>query len=169
MVNYKYLNFYVLVFITLTYVSALSCRRVSSNDLLEADDSNIRVASSDTLLVSIFNWARETSDGYVGIDSDPVGPWYEAALPGREAFCIRDVSHQSIGAEILGQGKQNLNMFRKFVENISEEKDYCSYWEIIVNDQAMPAEQFSDARGNIHSYADIKEKAQSQHTAEAHL
>jgi len=32
-----------------------------------------------------------------------VGYWYEAALPGREAFCMRDVSHQSIGAETLGE------------------------------------------------------------------
>ena len=73
----------------------------------------------------------------MGKDSDPVGPWYEAALPGREAFCIRDVSHQCIGAEILGQGKQNLNMLRKFVENISEAKDFCSYWEI--NRHNLPA------------------------------
>jgi len=144
MINYKHLYFYTLVFMTLTCVSGSSCRRVSSNDLLAADDSSIRVASSDTLLVSIFNWARETSDGYVGNDSDPVGPWYEAALPGREAFCIRDVSHQCIGSEILWQGKQNLNMFRKFVENISEEKDYCSYWEINRYNKPAPVDYASD-------------------------
>jgi hypothetical protein len=144
MISYKYLYFYILVLIALTCVAVSSCRRDSSNDLLSADESNIRVASSDTLLVSIFNWARETSEGYVGDDSDPVGPWYEAALPGREAFCIRDVSHQCIGAEILRQGKQNLNMFRKFVENISEEKDYCSYWEINRYNKPAPVDYASD-------------------------
>jgi hypothetical protein len=44
-----------------------------------------------------------------------------------------------------------------------------AFREIIVNGKARPAEQFSDARGNIHSYADITVKARSQHTAEAHL
>jgi hypothetical protein len=122
-----------LVFFTILTLLASSCRTSSSYtypDILNADSDSIRMSSSDTALVSIFNWARETSNGYVGNDSDPVGPWYEAALPKREAFCIRDVSHQCIGAEILWQGKQNLNMFRKFVENISEEKDFCTYWEI---------------------------------------
>ena len=87
-----------------------SCKTSSSNDLLFAGSDTIRISSSDTVLVKIFNWARKTSNGYVGKDSDPVGPWYEAALPKREAFCIRDVSHQCIGAEILWQGKQNLNV-----------------------------------------------------------
>ncbi|MFA6126609.1 MAG: hypothetical protein WC699_04845 [Bacteroidales bacterium] len=36
-------------------------------------------------------------------EDDPVGPWYEAAEPGREAFCMRDVSHQSMGAHALGR------------------------------------------------------------------
>ncbi len=121
-----------------------SCKTSSSNDLLFAGSDTIRISSSDTVLVKIFNWARKTSNGYVGKDSDPVGPWYEAALPKREAFCIRDVSHQCIGAEILWQGKQNLNMFRKFVENISEEKDFCSYWEINRYNKPAPVDYASD-------------------------
>jgi len=44
-----------------------------------------------------------------------------------------------------------------------------TFREIMVNGKAMPALQFSDATGNIHSYADIIAKANSQHTAEAHL
>jgi hypothetical protein len=149
--------FYTLVYITLAIVPGLSCKSVSSTDLLEADNSNIRVSSSDTLLVSVFNWARKTSDGYVGNDSDPVGPWYEASLPGREAFCIRDVSHQCIGSEILWQGKQNLNMFRKFVENISEEKDFCSYWEINRYNKPAPVDYASvdDFWYNLNANFDI--------------
>ena len=115
-----------------------------TNNPPTGDGNTIRIASSDTNLVNIFNWAKATSQSYVGKDSDPVGPWYEAALPGREAFCIRDVSHQCIGAEILGQGKQNLNMLRKFVENISEAKDYCSYWEINRHNKPAPVDYASD-------------------------
>ncbi len=132
------------IFFALGLALTTSCKTASSDDLLVAGSENIRVASSDTLLVKIFNWAQATSDGYVGKDSDPVGPWYEAALPKREAFCIRDVSHQCIGSEILWQGKQNLNMFRKFVENISEEKDYCSYWEINRYNKPAPVDYISD-------------------------
>jgi hypothetical protein len=103
-----------------------------------------RLTSSDTALVAIWNWAKTTSDRYVGKDSDPVGPWYEAALPKREAFCIRDVSHQSIAAEILGHSRQNLNMFRHFVDNISETKDWCSYWEINRYNRPAPVDYASD-------------------------
>jgi hypothetical protein len=121
-----------------------SCKDIASDNLLTRDDDGIRMASSDTLLISVFNWARKTSNDYVGNSSDPVGPWYEASLPNREAFCIRDVSHQCIGAEILWQGKQNLNMFSKFVENISESKDYCSYWEINRYNKPAPVDYASD-------------------------
>lgn len=53
---------------------------------------------------------------YVHDGSDPVGYWYEAALPQREAFCMRDVSHQSVGAQILGLAEHNKNMFGKFAK-----------------------------------------------------
>lgn len=132
------------LFITCGIAIFPSCKTGLSDDLLKNGSDSIRIVSTDTLLVKIFNWAKTTSNGYVGKDNDPVGPWYEAALPKREAFCIRDVSHQCIGAEILWQGKQNLNMFRKFVENISEEKDYCSYWEINRYNKPAPVDYASD-------------------------
>ena len=121
-----------------------ACGTKSYPELLSQPADSIRISSPDTALVKIFNWAQKTSNGYVGSDDDPVGPWYEAALPNREAFCIRDVSHQSIGAEILWQGKQNLNMFRKFVENISESKDWCSFWEINRYNLPAPVDYVSD-------------------------
>jgi hypothetical protein len=115
----KHSNQVVLYGIVLIMSLLTACGTKNSPDLLSRPADSIRISSPDTALVNIFNWAQKTSNGYVGDDNDPVGPWYEAALPQREAFCIRDVSHQCIGAEILWQGKQNLNMFRKFVENIS--------------------------------------------------
>ncbi|MCC6929402.1 MAG: hypothetical protein IT359_10470 [Gemmatimonadaceae bacterium] len=102
------------------------------------------LTTSDTALATIWEWARDKSNGYVGDDADPVGPWYEAALPGREAFCVRDVSHQSIGAEILGHSRQNLNMLRRFVENIAESRDYCTYWEIDRRNRPAPVDYASD-------------------------
>ena len=121
-----------------------SCSKTSTPDLINPPDGEIQLISADTSLLNWFNWAKTTSTSFVGDDADPVGPWYEAALPGREAFCIRDISHQSIGAEILGQGKQNLNMFRKFAENISEEKDFCTYWEINRYNEPAPVDYRND-------------------------
>lgn len=46
--------------------------------------------------------ARKMVLSYAHDGTDSVGYWYEATLPQREAFCMRDVSHQSVGAQILG-------------------------------------------------------------------
>ena len=113
-------------------------------DIADAARTSFCVASDDTALVKIFDWAVSNSNWYVGEDSDPVGPWYEAALPNRQAFCMRDVSHQCIGEELNGHGRQNVNMMGKFVENISESKDYCSYWEIDRNNLPASADYVSD-------------------------
>ncbi len=75
--------------------------------------------SSDAGLERAYSWAREMALSYVHDGGDPVGLWYEAALPQREAFCMRDVSHQSVGAHILGLAAHNKNMFGRFVSNIS--------------------------------------------------
>lgn len=93
--------------------------------------------SSDPLMEQAFNRAKSMALSYKGDSNDPAGPWYEAALPARSAFCMRDVSHQSIGAEILGLSKENKNMLSLFAKNISESKDWCSYWEI--NKYGKPA------------------------------
>lgn len=100
--------------------------------------------TSNIVLEQAFAWARYRALSYAHYGADPVGSWYEAALPNREAFCMRDVSHQAIGAEILGLGKHNENMFRKFAANISAEKDYCSYWEINRHNKPAPADYATD-------------------------
>jgi hypothetical protein len=69
-------------------------------------------------LVRAFDWAKKQALIYV-FDGDPVGLWYEAALPGRRAFCMRDVSHQAAGARVLGLAGYTHNLLRRFAENIS--------------------------------------------------
>ncbi|PHQ61256.1 MAG: hypothetical protein COC08_05645 [Maribacter sp.] len=108
-----------------------------SNPLVGLNCSNKELAEA-------FAWAKNKALSYVHDNSDAVGYWYEAALPNREAFCMRDVSHQAIGAEILGLGKHNYNMFLKFAQNISKEKDYCTYWEINRYDKAAPEDYEND-------------------------
>jgi hypothetical protein len=103
----------------------------------------LTLASPDEALVETFNWAREQALDYVR-EGDPVGLWYEAALPGREAFCMRDVAHQAVGAQALGLGEHTRNMMAKFADNISEAKDWCTYWEINRQDVPAPVDYRND-------------------------
>jgi hypothetical protein len=107
-------------------------------------ESRLTLDSSDVRLVQGFDWAKQQAMAYV-FDGDPVGPWYEAALPGREAFCMRDVAHQSTGAQALGLAHYNCNVLRRFAENISESKDWCSYWEIDRYNRPAPVDYKNDA------------------------
>jgi len=108
------------------------------------DNSSLSFRCSDTKLTNAFDWAKHTALSYAYDGTDAVGFWYEAALPGRDAFCMRDVSHQSIGASILGLQEHNRNMYLKFAENISESKDYCSYWEINKYNDPAPVDFKND-------------------------
>ncbi len=107
--------------------------------------SKLELTSSSAKLVDVFHWAREQALAYAFDEGDPVGPWYEAVEPGREAFCIRDTCHQSVGAQALGLGRFTLNMLRHFAENVSDSKDWCSYWEIDRFNQPAPVDYENDA------------------------
>lgn len=106
--------------------------------------SKLEFTSSEPRLNSAFQWAKTQAMAYV-FDGDPVGPWYEAVEPGREGFCIRDTCHQALGAQALGLAKYNLNMLRRFAENVSDSKDWCSYWEIDRNNRPAPVDYKNDA------------------------
>lgn len=104
----------------------------------------LQFTSSDVQLVHAFTWARKQALAYA-FSGDPVGSWYEAALPGREAFCMRDVSHQSMGAQALGLAGYTYNMLHHFAGGISQSRDWCSYWEIDREDRPAPVDYKSDA------------------------
>lgn len=123
-----------------------SCGNQSNKDVVPVlpQDQISVFTSTNNDLEKTYNWARKMALSYAHDGTDPVGYWYEAALPQREAFCMRDVSHQSVGAHILGLEKHNKNMFTKFAENISEGKDWCSYWEINRYNEPAPADYTND-------------------------
>ena len=103
----------------------------------------VNFKSNQPALNEAFQWAKKEALSYAH-SNDPVGAWYEAALPGRDAFCMRDVSHQSLGAAMLGLTDHNINMFQKFAINISESRDYCSYWEINKFNKPAPVDYKND-------------------------
>jgi hypothetical protein len=114
-------------------------RRVSTAAL----EGAIEFESSDTRLVDGFRWAKSQALAYVRSDGS-IGPWYEAALPARDAFCMRDVSHMSTGAQFLGLGARTQNMLRSFAEHISASKRWCTWWEITKDGKPAPVDYKND-------------------------
>ena len=128
-----------------TFSTSLLCTFMFGACLLSScSDQTLKLSSSDKSIEATFAWAQGMAQSYAHEGEDPVGPWYEAALPERYAFCMRDASHQSIGAEILGLSAQNFNMMQKFASNISESKDWCTYWEIDKWNNPCKADYVSD-------------------------
>jgi len=101
----------------------------------------------DARLAAAFAWAKGQALDYAfpaAVHDDPVGDWYEAALPSRFAFCMRDVSHQATGAHALGLAAFNRNMLGKFARGTGPSRDYCSYWEIDKWDRPAPVDYKND-------------------------
>jgi hypothetical protein len=106
--------------------------------------SSLQFESSDKRLVQSFQWAKSQALAYAHDGSDPVGPWYEAALPGRDAFCMRDVSHQTTGAAALGLYAANRNMLTRFAAAVSPSRDWAGYWEIDKSGHTSAADYLND-------------------------
>ncbi len=76
-----------------------------------------------------FEWAVKRALAFA-VENEKGGPCYEAALPERYAYCMRDMSHQAAGGHYLGLDRHNRNMIYRFAENISVTRDWCTFWEI---------------------------------------
>jgi hypothetical protein len=106
--------------------------------------SSLEFHSSNTSLSESFLWAKHQALGYVRSGSGSIGPWYEAALPGRNAFCMRDVSHQTAGAAALGLFAENRNMLDRFASSAAASRNWAGYWEIDGQGNPSPADYRSD-------------------------
>ncbi len=111
---------------------------------VNAQTSGVIFVSDNQALQTAFERAKTMALSYKGKPGDEVGSWYESALPPRSAFCMRDVSHQSLGAQVLGLGDANKNMLRLFVQHISKSKDWCTYWEINHTGKPAPEDYRND-------------------------
>ena len=110
-----------------------------------AVNSDLEFHSSDAQLNQSFHWAKEQALAYVRPETSPIGPWYEAALPGRNAFCMRDVSHQTTGAAALGLYQANRNMLARFAGAVAPSRDWAGYWEIDQEGKPSSADYVSDS------------------------
>jgi hypothetical protein len=92
--------------------------------------SDLIISSSNKTLNDGFTWAKKTALSYVKTGKDNNITCYEAALPGRNAFCIRDIEHMALGAHFLGLDKENLNMMKAFAATATPEFEYVPAWHI---------------------------------------
>jgi len=106
--------------------------------------SDFEFHSSNASLNESLRWAKQQALSYVRTGSDSIGPWYEAALPGRNAFCMRDVSHQTEGAAALGLFEANHNMLHRFAESAAASRNWTAFWEIDGKGLPSPADYRSD-------------------------
>lgn len=106
--------------------------------------SNLEFHSSNPNLNETFNWAKQRALGYASVTTGTIGPWYEAALPGRNAFCMRDVSHQTEGAAALGLFAANHNMLRRFAASTAASRDWAAFWEIDADGKPSTFDYVSD-------------------------
>lgn len=106
--------------------------------------SSVEFHSSSPALNAAFAWAKKQALAYVRPGTDSIGPWYEAALPGRNAFCMRDVSHQTAGAAVLGLFDANHNMLDRFAQSVAPSRNWAGYWEIDGTGQPSTADYRSD-------------------------
>lgn len=107
--------------------------------------STLEFESSDPALAQAFRWAKAQALAYAHPESESIGAWYEAALPGRDAFCMRDVSHQTTGAAALGLYSANHNMLKRFAASVAPERDWAGYWEIDRTGRPSTADYVSDS------------------------
>ncbi|OXL82704.1 hypothetical protein BCV73_06100 [Paenibacillus sp. SSG-1] len=105
---------------------------------IRAKAGTVTFRSDDDALNEGFGWAKRQALAYTHFGGDAVGLWYEAALPEREAFCMRDVMHHSAGAAALGLSPHTKNTMKRFAENIAASRDWCTFWEITKDN--LPAE-----------------------------
>ena len=116
---------------------------VPTDSLPPQRTGRVEFSSSHEALNRGFSWAKDQALAYA-FEGDPVGKWFEAALPGREAFCMRDVSHQALGAMALGLQEHTKNMFREFSANVAASRDWASFWEINRYGEPAPVDYRSD-------------------------
>lgn len=103
----------------------------------------VEFESSDAELAASFRWAKYRALGYA-YSGDPVGEWYDSTAGTRNAFCMRNASHQSTGAAALGLTAHTRNMLRRFAASVSSTRAWSGFWEINKDGFAAPVDYKND-------------------------
>jgi hypothetical protein len=102
----------------------------------------VSLESSDPRLTQAFERARNRALECV-YSGDPIGDWY-ASSPKTDVFCMRDLSHESLGASVLGLTLHTANMLRRFALSVAHSRKWCGYWLITKDGFPSPQSYFND-------------------------
>jgi hypothetical protein len=134
----------VLAVLALAWVFAVAPSRHAPVAAAPVRAGLMDLESSDPRLTQAFQWAKHQALGYA-YTGDAVGDWYDSTAGARHAFCMRDTSHQSIGAAALGLAGRTRNMFRRFAASIAPSRSWCGFWEINKDGFPAPVDYRDDA------------------------
>ena len=114
----------------------------SPNGAGVSSPGRVRLESSAPRLTQAFIYAKERAMAGV-YGGDPIGEWY-ASDPNSRTFCMRDVSHESLGAAVLGLGRHTENMLRRFAQSVASSRKWCGFWTITKDGFPSPDTYRSD-------------------------
>jgi hypothetical protein len=100
----------------------------SANIAATYSPARVELESSDANLTQAFSQAKQRAMQCV-YGGDPIGQWY-ASDPISRVFCMRDVSHESLGAAVLGLERHTENMLRRFAASAAAGRKWCGFWTI---------------------------------------
>jgi hypothetical protein len=128
----------------LSGIAVMRALRTTPAANLTADSApgRVRFESSAPRLTQAFAHAKERAMSCV-YAGDPIGDWY-ASDPDSRTFCMRDVSHESLGAAVLGLGRHTENMLRRFAHGVALSRKWCGYWTITKDGFPSPDTYRSD-------------------------
>ncbi|WP_369374053.1 hypothetical protein AB1046_07885 [Promicromonospora sp. Populi] len=104
------------------------------------------LASSDTSLGEIFDWACRESLGFVRTGRAGEVPSYWAGLQDRPMFYSRDVCHQALAGHLLGLGAENFVMLEHFARSATERRGFYPLWAFLFDGTPAPIDYHDDDR-----------------------
>jgi len=120
---------------------------VNADDVMlsPAAPADPRISSSDPKIVEMFDWAKRKANSWVqlpgtvgplnvdenrtsGTGSAAYAPSYWAGYANRSGYYSRDMTHQLIGAQVLGLNAENRTMLRSFAASATAAHAYYPVW-----------------------------------------
>ncbi|MEY9853222.1 hypothetical protein ABH923_002900 [Leifsonia sp. EB41] len=108
-------------------------------------DAPITFVSSSPLLNDGFEWARLRALEWVQTKRLSTAlPSYWAGLTDRPMFYSRDVTHQALGAHLLGLDEENFAMIRHFARSATQRRGWYPLWAFTFDGEPAAIDYHSD-------------------------
>jgi hypothetical protein len=117
--------------------------------MVHSAESKLTLTSSSSYLETAFQWNKSKALSFVETGKGTNIPCYRAALPWRDAYCIRDASHMAEGACILGLTNENLTMWKSWAALQTAARKYFTIWEVDFAGNIFPCDGSDYLNDNV--------------------